>query len=768
MSGKRPPKNPRSLRPATLLQILNGTPLGTALTERQFHTLRMRAGTRIGDGRTIDMLRFGAWLVNERDRGGRSAGEASLSPATRTAGASYEAHKERAWARQEEISRSGRDIGELPAARDPARRERCRESLQLFAETYMPNRFNLEPSPDHITFWQDLEHAVRHGGLLAVAMPRGSGKTTMVEAAAVYGVVYGFRRYIVPLGPTRPDALKMLRNIKGELESNDLLLEDFPEVCYPIQQLQGIAQRSKGQLCQGQRTNIEWGKDAIVLPTIEGSPASSAIIEVRTITGAIRGMRHMLPDGSIVRPDLVLCDDFQTKKSAKSVTQCEDREATLHGDVLGLAGPSTKIACFVTCTVIRKGDAADRILDTSIRPQWQGKRVSMVRSFPTNEKLWDQYGEKRREGLRQGDKGKAATAFYRKNRKAMDVGAKVYWPARHDPDEISAVQHAMNKLIDDEESFHAECQNQPVEDTHDLSDPLEESQILAKVTGIKRGVVPLECQQLLAYIDVQKACVFSMVCGFGDRFSGHIVDYGTWPDQQRNYFTLRDAKRTIARQLPGAGLDAQLFHALTECTDELMSRQWLTDGGTPMTLSRIIIDAAWGDSTDAVYKFCRESKHRAILMPSFGVGITARNRPMTEYQVKKGERLGHNWIIPIPSAKRGVYTLRYDTNYWKSFVAGRIRTALGDHGSLSIFQATPAKHRMLIEHLTAEQPKFDQGPERTIDQWSKVNQNRDNHWWDCLVGCHVAASMLGITTAGRDAPPPAQRKKRRRRGVTYN
>jgi len=31
------------------------------------------------------------------------------------------------------------------------------------------------------------------------------------------------------------------------------------------------------------------------------------------------------------------------------------------------------------------------------------------------------------------------------------------------------------------------------------------------------------------------------------------VDYGTYPDQKRLHFTMRDATRTLARAAPGAG-----------------------------------------------------------------------------------------------------------------------------------------------------------------------------------------------------------------------
>jgi hypothetical protein len=48
------------LKPAELARLLNSTPLGTVISERQFHRHRTRAGYRIGDGRRINLVRYAA------------------------------------------------------------------------------------------------------------------------------------------------------------------------------------------------------------------------------------------------------------------------------------------------------------------------------------------------------------------------------------------------------------------------------------------------------------------------------------------------------------------------------------------------------------------------------------------------------------------------------------------------------------------------------------------------------------------------------------
>jgi len=59
--------DPRQLRPTDLARLLNSTPLGEVISERQLRRHSTRAGFRIGDGRHIDLYRYVAWLVAVRN-----------------------------------------------------------------------------------------------------------------------------------------------------------------------------------------------------------------------------------------------------------------------------------------------------------------------------------------------------------------------------------------------------------------------------------------------------------------------------------------------------------------------------------------------------------------------------------------------------------------------------------------------------------------------------------------------------------------------------
>jgi hypothetical protein len=484
-----------------------------------------------------------------------------------------------------------------------------------------------------------------------------------------------------------------------------------------------------------------------VLPTIPGSRASGAIIKVGGITGGIRGMKHKRADGQTVRPSLVILDDPQTDESARSPSQCETRERILAGAVLGLAGPGKKISGIMPCTVIRPGDMADSILSRDKHPEWNGTRTKMVYAFPKNEKLWDEYARVRADGLRAGDAGKSATEFYKENREAMDEGAVIAWPARHNPDELSALQHAMNLRLQNERAFFSEYQNEPLPEAEARSDDLTSDQIAAKVNRHNRGLVPLSCSRLTAFIDVQGSLLYWCVAGWEDDFTGYVVDYGTFPDQKRTYFTLADAKTKLEHVTKAAGLEGHIYGGLEMLTGGMLAKEWLRDDGVTMKVDRCLIDANWGASTKVVYKFCRQSPHAAVLTPSHGKYIGAATNPMAEWPKRPGERVGDNWRLRHMEGQRAVRSVIYDTNFWKTFTHTRLSVGMGDRGSLSLFGDKPEAHRLFADHLVAEFRTRTEGRGRTVDEWRIRPERPDNHWFDCLVGCAVGASMAGVTLA---------------------
>lgn len=729
--------NPSNMRVVDVARLLNSTSFGFVLPQARLYREFNRVGFRIGSSenpRNINLLKYIAWMFDRKH-----------TPEETSGARSYEERRNAERDRQAEQSLAGRDIGPLPEVVNPGRKAACERNFQLFCESYFPETYSLAWSPDHLKVIEKIETAVLRGGLFALALPRGSGKTTITESAALWSMLYGHREFVVLIGATESAALELLDSLKTELEVNERLAEDFPEVCYPVAQLEGIANRCAGQLCKGERTRITWTSNEIVLPTVEGSRASGIIVRVAGITGRIRGMKFKRSDGRNVRPSLVVIDDPQTSESAGSLEQTRKRVRVLAGDILGLAGPGQKISGIMPCTIIRPGDMADIILNRNTHPDWNGEKTRMVYRFPSNMKLWEEYAEIRAEALRTEGNFQKATEFYLANRKAMDAGAEVSWEARFNHDEVSALQHAMNLKFQDESAFMSEYQNDPLPDDTADDSLLSVDEICAKINGLARRRVPLKCDRLTMFVDVQKALLFYVVIAWAEDFTGAVIDYGSWPDQHRHEYSLGDANPSIQTLFPKAGFEGALYAALSALTDECLGREWEREDGAVLKIERALVDANWGQSTDVVYQFCRQSSHAGVILPSHGRYVGASSKPMTEYRKQQGDRLGFNWMIPNVAGKRAIRHVIYDTNYWKSFIHARLAVPVGDKGSLTLYGRIPGAHQLFAEHLTAEYRVKTQGRGRTVDEWKLKPQSHDNHFLDCVAGCAVCGSMLGAS-----------------------
>lgn len=731
------PINPSNMRVVDVARLLNSTSFGFVLAQARLYREFNRVGFRIGSSenpRNINLLKYIAWMFDRKH-----------TPEETSGARSYEDRRNAERDRQAEQSLAGRDIGPLPEVVNPDRKAACERNFQLFCESYFPETYALAWSPDHLKVIEKIETAVLRGGLFALALPRGSGKTTITESAALWSMLYGHREFVVLIGATESAALELLDSLKTELEVNERLAEDFPEVCYPVAQLEGIANRCAGQLYKGERTRITWTSNEIVLPTVEGSRASGIIVRVAGITGRIRGMKFKRSDGRSVRPSLVIIDDPQTSESAGSLEQTRKRVRVLAGDILGLAGPGQKISGIMPCTIIRPGDMADIILNRNTHPDWNGEKTRMVYRFPTNMKLWEEYAEIRAEALRTEGNFQKATEFYLANREAMDAGAEVSWEARFNHDEVSALQHAMNLKFQDEAAFQSEYQNDPLPDDTADDSLLSVDEICAKINGLARRRVPLKCDRLTMFVDVQKALLFYVVIAWAEDFTGAVIDYGSWPDQHRHEYSLADANPSIQTLFPKAGFEGALYAALSALTDECLGREWEREDGAVLKIERALVDANWGQSTDVVYQFCRQSSHAGVILPSHGRYVGASSKPMTEYRKQQGDRLGFNWMIPNVAGKRAIRHVIYDTNYWKSFIHARLAVPVGDKGSLTLYGRIPGAHQLFAEHLTAEYRVKTQGRGRTVDEWKLKPQSHDNHFLDCVAGCAVCGSMLGAS-----------------------
>jgi hypothetical protein len=634
-------------------------------------------------------------------------------------------------------------------------RRQCEKDFRAFCIAYFPLRFDKPFSSNHEKVIKKIEYSIFSGGLFACAMPRGEGKTTLCETASIWATLYGHSRYCVIVGSDKPAAEQILKSIKIELETNDLLVADFPEVCIPFKSLDGIANRSKGQTCNGQLTHISFKTDEIIFPHIEGSITSGTVIQARGLTGRIRGLKHTTAEGKTLRPDFVIPDDPQTEESAYSETQCAQREKIVRSAIMGLAGPGKEISAIMPCTIIRQGDFADRMLDKKRNPEWRGEICKMITSWPTNTELWEHYKMVYLQGMENEDNDAAANAFYLANRAQLEEGASVAWEHRKTDNNVSALQHAMNLLIKvGKFAFMSEYQNEPMAD--DQSSALPSAKDLEqKVNSYPRNIVPLQCEFLTMGIDLHDRLLYYVVTGWDSSTCGYIVDYGTMPDQQLGHFQLDNAPRTL-QVVYNAGKLGSIQQGLLSLVKMFISKQFTKSNQALIGISKILIDG--GYHPEIAHNVKREIGS-SIVDISRGVGVTAAQQPMTEYKRKPGEKHGHNWYYPLLVGTREFQHVRYDANFWKTQILLKgIAIPSPEQGNITLFGNNTTNHRLISEHLVASEiPVETEGRGRKCVEWQLRPARPDNHFLDCLSMSAIAASIAGLNFC---EPKEKERKAR--------
>ena len=303
-------------------------------------------------------------------------------------------------------------------------------------------------------------------------------------------------------------------------------------------------------------------------------------------------------------------------------------------------------------------------------------------------------------------------------------------------------------------------------------DTIGEDEIAQKTFAHERRKVPADCELVTAFIDVQKEILFYTVAAWKpETFTGYVIDYGSFPDQGTTNFRYSHAKKTFSKLWPGVSLEVSLTKALTELTGELLGRHWRRSDDTELKIARLMIDANWGQSRSIVYNFVKNSENRPLIYPSHGKYVGASGEALNHtVRKEQGMKIGTHWRI----AKARDHAIRYclyDTNFWKSFLFSRLATTANTAGSVQLYQASPAVHKSFARQLKSEYPVRTYGRGREVDEWKLKPDRADNHWFDCLVGCCVSASIQGADLLGsktkRLVNDGQKSKKKKRRGATY-
>ena len=673
------------------------------------------------------------------------------------------------------------NIGVIPPPKDPVRRSAAMGDFGEFRRLYHGSKFYLPDSDDHKRLEETLVQAIdSHGAdaTSAFAFPRGTGKTTLSWIGVQWAVLSGRKRFPLLIGANASKAETLLQDIFDDLTTNEPLMEDFPEVCYPLVKLEGERRHCAKQTYTGEdgeqyRTEIEYSNEKLVLAWVRGSLcAQHAFGAYGIMSKGIRGQHYLhKPSGEIMRVDLIVLDDIQNDENAISHAQCEKLGRIIEKSIMKTRGPKRPCSVFMPCTVIYQGDIADQYTDRTQKPRWQGLRVAMLPKFPTNKDAWAKYFDLRdslfQDDLDPSEVAEKCNEYYLDHQNELEAGAEASWEDNFDDWEVSAIQHAMHIYHDDADSFFSEEQNQPRPIGGEDTGLLPPKEIAQKLSGLDRFVLPEDSQHVVAYIDVQKDYLYYGIGAFQAGFTGSIIDYRPFPRQNRVYFskdeellTYHDeCKRAGGESMASAGWEAALLWALNVVVGELCGRTYRSKSGDELKMSRVLIDSKWVDSLETIKTFCRNCSYEAV-MPAQGVPFGVSTRPYYEEKPKPGEQLGPFWKISRPKHWK-INVVSIDTNRAKSFAHQRWKAAVGDKGCLTLFDATPREHQMFADHQHAEYRNIEEGKYGKMDIWKERPgaMGKNNEGLDVVAGICVAASMEGIALEGEQPVTTRQRRR---------
>lgn len=618
----------------------------------------------------------------------------------------------------------------IPDCVDPQRRERCLADPALFMKTYFPQRYRRPFSRMHEKLIDAIYDRVKYGGRKSLAAVRGIGKSEIVKGMLPYIMLAQLTTFVLPVAATTELAKRLYKDFKDKFAYNELLAQDFPEVCYPVKALDGAPQRAGKQHVDGQLTRIVWTSDGhLSFPYVPGSPYGGYKLSYAGLDAAFRGCNI---DGQ--RPTFVLIDDPETRESADSEFQCQTREDIIEKDIAGLKEHGQSFAMLMITTVQNRNCVSFRYTDRKTKPAWDGERYGLVTQWPTRMDLWWDYVAKRKADQEAGDRhGGNAVQFYLDNFKEMNAGHAMIDDAF---DECvidgkqychTALQAAWNQISDTSyEAFCAEFQNDPPKLEEAEGSGLTSGRVMSRSGKLKRMEVPREASVVTIGWDIGKFASHWVCSAWQNPAIGWIPDYGITETNGLSHISNEKAIETAITKM------------ILDNAETMLS----------FRPSLVLIDS--GDYTEAVYAACRELG--APFFPSKGWDSKRYRHPQKQTEEVFPFLQCYARLQPADQ----VWLYNVHTEFWKPWVHERFITSPTDSegiripGSLELFdpEADAKLHMKFAQHIIAEELQIIQREgERTVKKL--VPLSRNNHYLDAIALAAAAAGCLDIRVVGQ-------------------
>lgn len=658
---------------------------------------------------------------------------------------------------------------------DVARRRACLEDPYLFMRTYFPGIFYQQFTPTRRQMADAILHAARYGGDQAIAGPRGDGKTRLALFCALYLMLGGQVHFPLIISKSGPRAARELKNLKHAIEESvrdkQAFALDFPEICEPLSAIGRWASKARQQTAYGTYTELEWGEECVILPTIKtatlkanawlpADPESAArgqIVASLGIEGPIRGysVRNR-------RPDMAVLDDLDDRESARSEMQTETREKIIEEDIGGLAGPDRTISRVMLCTLINRTCIAAMFTGDD-KKSWGGQRHKLLAALPDNRALWDEFVDMRKNRNKDDDPdGRVAHQFYLERREAMDAGAVVTNEFRFDsrllkdgkPKEASALEACYNIIADRGwDHFATEYNNDPPEESAFVESGINPRMVQTQLSGLRRGVIPAGCTVLAHGIDIGKTKGWHFVVrAFRPDGTGYTIDYGN-PSLVGSKYGSEE------------GLDRAIYDAVLRRMEEFREARYATADGAPISEVISIFDARW--KPDTIYKAVTAAGmgvHALLgIGQSGGVAMQGKFRDLVDKTHTKRKCGTTGAYEELHTGDYGkCWVIHSDADRWKAREHEGWMTARDKPGCLFVFgeeagekgrlSADERTHDEYANHICAEIEAEVEHRGFKVLKW--IAKGKQNDYLDASAMTNVGAAIKGIRVLSAAKLPP--------------
>lgn len=379
----------------------------------------------------------------------------------------------------------GRDVA-IPSVKHPLDKLRAKNDPVFFMKNYLPEWFPLEFGEAHLEFIKTFIDCIENNQQALTVLFRGAGKSTIAKSLLLWRIMNYPSQYVVMICASDKATKNHMTSIREELQHNDKLAEDYPEVCEVYKRIGKAAIRANHLTVDGEDCGASFTSTEFKVPYSKDSIVFGNCMQCTTIRSSFRGMQvRNQQTGKIVRPTIILLDDIITDKNASSPDEQDKIEEIINSGIANLAGHSQGMAILMVGTIINANDVVARFSDTDVMPQWHAKKFQAIVNYPeTWDSLWKQFFKIRFEEDKNNEiKHEKSNKFYLDNHEAMIKNFKVAWDTYDHSNEIDTYHHwALKYYTIGKDAFQTEYQHSPKQTAGAILE-INEDIVLQSVNG---------------------------------------------------------------------------------------------------------------------------------------------------------------------------------------------------------------------------------------------------------------------------------------------